>query len=125
MFQVFSAKRDGEMLGYCATLVKESGGAFVGYIMDLCVLPRMNAVVYGLLEDAVEGLKKRANTIKYLAVEGHPNVKVFYDFGFASTTSRYDIRYKERHPDVRHDLERFYNASSSSIFLQYGDTDIF
>ena len=122
-YKVFSVVDQGELLGYCVTIVRESSdGVKTGYIVDLCTLPKMNDVVTVLLQKAVEVLKKEVNVIKYWAVEGHSVLSVFHRYGFMSRPSILEFRY--RHSGrINNDLERVFSATENTLFIQYGDTD--
>jgi len=124
-FKVFSAVVGGNMCGYCVVLGNKANESSTGYIVDLCVLPGMKLVTRCLLEKAVETLVRDVNIIKYLVVDGHPNVPVFSSYGFAPLVSNFEVRYVERHKSVREDYAVFYQASGEKLFLQYGDTDLF
>jgi GNAT superfamily N-acetyltransferase len=121
-YKVFSVIDQGELLGYCVIIVRESSGEKTGYIIDLITSPRMNDVVNILLQKAVEVLKKEVNVIKYWAVEGHSVLPVFHSFGFMSRPSNLEFRY--RHSGrINNDLERVISATKNTLFIQYGDTD--
>ena len=121
-FKVFSVINQGELHGYCITLVKETGGVKTGYIIDLCTLPHMDDVVAVLLRKSVETLTSEVNLIKYWVVEGHPVLSTFHRFGFMSRPSNLEFRY--RHSGrINDDIERFISASENKLFIQYGDTN--
>jgi len=124
-FKVFSAVAGDKMCGYCVVLGNKASESSTGYIVDLCVVPGMKLVTRCLLEKAVETLVHDVNRIKYLVVDGHPNVPVFSSYGFAPVVSNFEVRYVERHDSVREDYAVFYQSSSDKLFLQYGDTDLF
>ena len=122
-FRVFCVLKNNVLLGYCVTSVRELAGIDRGIIVDLCTLPNQVDIISVLLEKAISVLLKEVNMIRYLVIDGHPNVSVFSRYGFYSTPPYLEFRVRTVSEKVKKDIQKYGTMSSDKILLQYGDTD--
>lgn len=121
-FHVKQAVKDGEILGFIATEVREGEGYSEGYILDLLALPSRSDVADALLKEACkyfDGLG--VNAVHYQVVKGHPYQLLSTKSNFIDTLRTIDMHIFTTFTDADRERDTLMASLPGKVYFNYGD----
>jgi hypothetical protein len=121
-YEILTAIKNNEIIGFMIILVKRIDEASDGYIMELITLPDRIDAANSLLKYAIELFDKSGvNIIHYLLIKNSPIQKISTMNGFIDATFTSSLQVIHSFKSYDENYKKFLSSKSSQISFSYGD----
>jgi hypothetical protein len=121
-YRVMQAVKDGEVLGFIVTELKNTGSYAEGYVVDLLTLPERLDVADTLLRDACRYFDDLGvNAVHYLVVRGHPYQGLSSRAEFIDTTRTSNMHLFCDFNEAEREYEVLKSSPPSRVHFNIGD----